>query len=163
MTEEETFQAELVKQFPFLDGHVRIQRIRRVWVDVPQDRFAEVLDYVAKTMKVAYLASITGLDLGESLGLIYHLARTGGMVLNLSTSVPKAKPVVQTVTGLFPAADCYEREVVDLLGFQVEGLPEGPRYPLPDNWPAGQYPLRKDWNPASLASPPAGDGGKSHG
>ena len=31
---------------------------------------------------------------------------------------------------------------------QVHGLPEGPSFPLPDCWPEGQYPLRKEWNPA---------------
>jgi Ni,Fe-hydrogenase III component G len=162
MTEEETLQSELASRFPFLEGKVRVQRVRRLWVEVPEDRFAEVLDHLYRNMKVLTLSSMTGLDLGESLGLIYHLARNTGVVVNVAVSVPKARPVVQTVTGLFPAADCYEREVVDLLGFQVEGLPEGPRYPLPDNWPAGQYPLRKDWNPESLASPPAGEGGQGH-
>jgi membrane-bound hydrogenase subunit beta len=29
-------------------------------------------------------------------------------------------------------------------------LPEGFRYPLPDDWPANQYPLRKDWSPEDL-------------
>ena len=33
-----------------------------------------------------------------------------------------------------------------MFGIKVEGLPEGERYPLPDGWPEGQYPLRKDWN-----------------
>jgi Ni,Fe-hydrogenase III component G len=34
---------------------------------------------------------------------------------------------------------------VDLLGIKVNGLASGHRYPLPDNWPKGEYPLRKDW------------------
>jgi Ni,Fe-hydrogenase III component G len=34
---------------------------------------------------------------------------------------------------------------MDLLGAQVEGLPAGRRYPLPEDWPQGEYPLRKDW------------------
>jgi Ni,Fe-hydrogenase III component G len=42
----------------------------------------------------------------------------------------------------------------------VTGLPEGSRYPLPDNWPEGQYPLRKDWKPADAA--PVPEEGKSH-
>jgi len=37
-----------------------------------------------------------------------------------------------------------------MLGVQIEGLPPGKRYPLPDNWPAGQYPLRKDWKTEML-------------
>ena len=38
-----------------------------------------------------------------------------------------------------------ERELMDLLGAKVEGLPAGKRYPLSDDWPTDEYPLRKDW------------------
>jgi len=86
--------------------------------------------------------------------VIYHLARPSGVVLNLMTALPKENPVLQSITARFPAAAAYERELVDLLGFQVLGLPEGPRYPLPDNWPAGQHPLLKDWKPDSLPGAP---------
>ncbi len=53
--------------------------------------------------------------------------------------------MLKTITDYFSSAEIYERELVDLLGVRVEGLKEGKRYPLPDDWPAGQYPLRKDW------------------
>jgi membrane-bound hydrogenase subunit beta len=162
MTQEETFKNELEARFPFLAGKVRVQRARRLWVEVEQDRFVGVFGALYHEMGFTMLPSMTGLDLGEHLGLIYHLARPAGMVLNLQTRVPKDRPVLQTVTATFPAADAYEREVCDLLGFQVQGLAEGPRYPLPDNWPAGQFPLRKDWSKESLASPPAGEGGQGH-
>jgi membrane-bound hydrogenase subunit beta len=150
MTEEENIQFELLKKFDCLTEKVRIQRVRRLYVHTPAERLPEVFDYVVKTMKFSILAAITGLDEGATLGLIYHLARENGIVLNLSTSVPKEKPVLKTVTSYFPAADVYEREVTDLLGFQIEGLPPGSRYPLTDDWPAGQFPLRKDWKADSL-------------
>ena len=156
MSEEQAIQADLTARFPFLQDHVRVQRDRRVFADVSADRLAEVFDHAVKAMRFSMLCAITGLDLGEDLGLIYHLARESGIVLNLCTRVPKTNPVVQTVTPYFPAAEAYEREVVDLLGFQVQGLPPGARYPLPNNWPAGQYPLRKDWKPESL-NPEGGD------
>ena len=60
-------------------------------------------------------------------------------------NIPKDKAVIKTITPLFLSADPYERELIDLLGIQVDELAPGRRYPLPDNWPAGQYPLRKDW------------------
>ena len=50
----------------------------------------------------------------------------------------------------FPGAELYERELVDMFGISVEGLPAGNRYPLPDDWPQGQHPLRKDWKKEML-------------
>ena len=149
MGEEQTIQAALTTRFPALQDKIRVQRERRIFVDVPYADFAAVFDYIVKDMQFPILCAMTGLDQGESLGVIYHLARESGVVLNVATSVPKDKPVLQTVTSYFPAADVYEREMVDLLGMQVTGLPEGPRYPLPNDWPAGEYPLRKDWKPSN--------------
>lgn len=152
MSPEETIQQNLIAKFDFLNGRVRIQRARRIWVDVPAASFDQVLPALVRDFQFTILCTITGLDEGENLGLIYHLAQIGGITLNLKTTVPKAKPVWKTVLAFFPGCTFYERELVDLFGLQVEGLPPGSRYPLPDIWPAGQYPLRKDWNAAPAAS-----------
>ena len=150
MAEEQVIQEELAAAFPSLAGKVRVARARRVFADVPSESIRDVFDHVVTKMQFGILCAITGLDEGPTLGVIYHLAREGGVVLNLHTSLPKEAPVLQTVTARFPAAEMYEREMMDLLGMQVQGLPPGPRYPLPDTWPPGQYPLRKDWNPETL-------------
>ncbi len=122
------------------------------------ESFADVFEFVVKQMNFTILCAITGMDHGATMGVIYHLAREGGCVLNLSVQVPKEKPVLRTVTGYFPAAEAYERELADLFGFQVEGLPPGSRYPLPDDWPQGQYPLRKEWKVEMLEGhPPPGE------
>ena len=154
MAEEKAIQAELAGKFPFLEARIRIPRARRMFAEAPSEQAGEVLGHLADRMQFTILCTITGLDLGATLGVIYHLARPSGIVLSLATAVPKEKPVLQSVTARFPAAAAYERELADLLGFQVQGVPEGPRYPLPDNWPAGQYPLRKDWTPESLPGAP---------
>ena len=145
MSEELDIQSELSLMFPAMKDRIRVQRARRIWAEAPAEKFTEVFDCLVSRMGFGILCTITGLDTGATLTAIYHLARTSGVMLNVSVSVPKEKPVLKTVTAYFPAADAYEREMVDLLGVQVEGLPPGPRYPLPDDWPQGQYPLRKDW------------------
>ena len=145
MAKEEEIQQSLTRQFPALEGKLKLQRARRMWVEVALPDFESVLDYLRKSQGFVILTTMTGLDKGEYLGVIYHLAREDGIMLNVEVSVPKADPVIKTVTGVFPGADHYEREIVDLLGFKVEGLAPGFRYPLTDDWPAGQYPLRKDW------------------
>ena len=145
MSEEDKIREQLIERFSLPGDKVVVKRARRVFTDVPLADFVQVFDYARSELGFCILCTITGLDEGATLGFIYHLARENGTILNLHISVPKENPVIKTVTTSFPAADAYERELVDLLGAQVEGLPPGNRYPLPDDWPAGQYPLRKDW------------------
>jgi Ni,Fe-hydrogenase III component G len=145
MIPEEKIHLDLATRFPCLQGQIRVRRARRIFADVPAARFFEVFEYLVRDAGFTILCTITGLDQGPTLGALYHLAQESGIMLTLGTSVPKERPVLQTVTPCFPAAEAYEREMMDLFGMQVEGLPPGNRYPLPDDWPPNQYPLRKDW------------------
>jgi membrane-bound hydrogenase subunit beta len=148
---ENKIKQQLIDKFGFLNDKITIKRPRRIFAEIPSANFCEIFDYAVKQLKFSILVTITGLDEGATLGFIYHLAgEKNDIVLNLCTSVPKDKPLIKTVTNYFPAADAYERELVDLLGAQVEGLPQSSRYPLPDNWPKGQFPLRKDWKAEML-------------
>ena len=163
MANEETIRQELAAKVPFLTEKIVVKRERRIFAEVPADRFMEVLEHVKLAMSFVNLCTMTGLDEGDNLAFYYHLARNDGTMLNLKIAVPKTKPVIKTVSGLFPGGVIYEREVVDLLGADVEGLPPGERYPLPDNWPAGQYPLRKDWKPEMLDAAGFTKGDIKHG
>jgi membrane-bound hydrogenase subunit beta len=163
MSQEEIIKQELAGKFPALAEKIRIQRPRRVWAEASPETFRGALELAAGPLGFNHLCTITGLDEGEKLTFVYHLARPDGIVLCLRTSVPKSDPVTRTVTDLFPGATSYERELVDMLGARVEGLPPGNRYPLPENWPAGQYPLRKDWKPEMLDQPAAGKGAPANG
>jgi NADH:ubiquinone oxidoreductase subunit C len=145
MVREDEIRDGLIKQFNALEGKIRIQRPRRMWAQVEASDFASVLDYARNKQGFVILCTMTGLDKGENLGVLYHLSREDGIMLNIEVTVPRANPVIRTVTTVFPGADIYEREIVDLFGFKVEGLAPGFRYPLTDDWPQGQYPLRKDW------------------
>ncbi|MDD5423147.1 MAG: NADH-quinone oxidoreductase subunit C, partial [Candidatus Omnitrophica bacterium] len=104
-----------------------------------------VLQFAVDMLGFSILCTITGLDEGNTFGLIYHVGRQPGIVLNLKTHISKENPKISTITSSFPQADIYEREIADLLGIKIEGLAEGKRYPLPDDWPADEFPLRKDW------------------
>lgn len=150
MTEEEKIQQEFLKKFSFLENRIKIQRQRRIAVEASLDNFPEVFDCAVKSLGFSILSAITGLDEGDNFSFIYHLACESGVMLNLKTAVIKSNPVIKTVTNYFPGAEIYEREMVDLLGVTVDGLSKGKRYPLPDNWPQGQYPLRKGWKKEML-------------
>jgi len=152
---EQKIQQQLVGQFPFLAEQISIQRARRIWVKLPLAELHPVLLYAKEQMAFSMLCAITGTDEGASIGLMYHMAQDRGIVMTLGTETPKDGPGPSTVTPYFPTAELLEREVIDLLGVQIQNMPEGPRYPLPEGWPAGEYPLRKDWKPAGKTPAPA--------
>ena len=148
MSTEETIQQALVADLGFPAARVRIQRARRIWAETTPEAFDGALSRIVKELEFSILCTITGLDEGDSLAMLYHLARPSGIILTLKVSVPKSNPAWKTVMDIFPGSTFYERELVDLLGLQIQGLPPGSRYPLTDDWPVGEHPLRKDWQPA---------------
>lgn len=148
---EQQVAEKLVKQFPFLEGKVRTPRDRRLFVEIEEmGHFRGVLEYLYHQEKFNMMCTMTGLDEGEKMAVIYHIAHIDGTVANLKIWVMKNDPVVNTVLDLYEGCAFYEKELIDLLGFRVEGLPPGDRYPLPEDWPEGQFPLRKDWNSSML-------------
>ncbi|MCL1971676.1 MAG: NADH-quinone oxidoreductase subunit C [Endomicrobia bacterium] len=137
---------KIVSKYPELSENLRVQREKRIWMKIPYSRFREFLEFAAKDLKVDIFCMLTGLDDKENYSFIYHMADINGLILNIETSIPKNGELsIKTITDMYPAADLQEREVYDLLGIKIEGLKEGKRYPLPDDWPDGEYPLRKDW------------------
>jgi membrane-bound hydrogenase subunit beta len=153
MANEEAIKQELISKLGIPEDKVIIQRERRVFADVPAEKFRGLLNYVMDTMKFDILCTITGTDDGANFGVLYHMAHMDGRMLNLRIMTPRDNPVIQTVTDRFPSAEMYERELWDLLGIKIEGLHEGKRYPLPDDWPLGEHPLRKDWKTPSIKTP----------
>ena len=95
------------------------------------------------------ITAITGLDLGENLGVYYHVHADKSFV-TIKAEVPKANPKIQTIIDLHPGAVFHELEVADLLGVQFEGHPVSGHFVLSENWPDGVYPLRKDVKAAEV-------------
>lgn len=145
MNLEETI-LELNKRFPALETiSNRPLRIFTAFTDPAA--FEEALRYANLTLGYHKGKHIVGTDEGEDIGISYILSNDEDVLLVLRERVPKSAPNVRSMGELYPSLVLHERELVDLFGVQVSGLPEGPRYPLPDCWPEGEYPLRKEWNP----------------
>ena len=122
-----------------------VQRERRIWAEAPREQFLELLAFLKGELDFPFLCTVTGLDCGDSFELIYYLADNTGIVFCAKERAPKTDPVFDTATDLYKGGALYELEARNLLGLTVRGIPDDIRYPLPDGWPEGQYPLRKDW------------------
>lgn len=139
----------VLERFPVLIGHIQIQRKGRIlFAPLEKEIFDELFDYMVFDAGFSNFHMVMGVDNGENLGVIYALSNADHVIALIKEAVPKSAPVIRSVCEVFPNALWHERELVDLFGLVVEGLPAGPSYPLPDQWPAGNYPMRKDWNPA---------------
>jgi Ni,Fe-hydrogenase III component G len=93
-----------------------------------------------------YLVGITGLDLGPEAGVIevlYHFCQRAA-VLTLRVRTPRDKCAVPSISKIIPPAVFYERELREMLNVTVDGLENADHLFLPDDWPDGVYPLRKD-------------------
>jgi len=68
-----------------------------------------------------------------------------GLFIVLEASTGDPEPSIKSITPVYPAANWHEREAMDMLGIRFENHPEPYRLILPDDWPEGVYPLRKDY------------------
>jgi NADH-quinone oxidoreductase subunit C len=94
-----------------------------------------------------HLVQISCTDDTESFGLTYHLTGPHRTVISLSIGVPRDNPEVITVSDILPPAAIYERQIHDLFGIGFPGHPGLKKLMLNEDWPDGEYPLRKDWKP----------------
>jgi len=123
----------------------RVPKPRKAYILLKPERHRDAISLLLKHVENAELSTITGTDLGNEIELNYHMA-CGGTV-TLKNRVSREKPVIRTITDILPGANLYEREVFDLLGVIFVGHPNLKRLMLPENWPKGNYPLRRDWEP----------------
>jgi ech hydrogenase subunit E len=99
-----------------------------------------------------HLTSITGLDPGIDTGeieVIYHFRRRAAVV-GLRLRTPRDSASVPTICGIIPSASLFEREVREMFGLTVVGTPHPRKLLLPDDWPEGVFPLRKDFSPDQI-------------
>ena len=94
--------------------------------------------------KFDYLMCLSGMDLGENLGVVYNLNSIELVhKIAIKVMVPKQDPKVPTVERVWRTADWHEREAFDLIGVVFEGHHNLIRILNPYDWEG--HPLQKDY------------------
>jgi Ni,Fe-hydrogenase III large subunit/Ni,Fe-hydrogenase III component G len=123
----------------------------RLYVYVDPQALKAVCRYVFRDLDARYVISI-GADDRPFSGdfLVFHdfALDKDKILLSIITRADAANPKVDSISDIIPGANWAEREIMDMFGIETVGHPYPKRLVLPDGWPDGLHPLRKDmdWN-----------------
>ncbi|HNR39476.1 MAG TPA: NADH-quinone oxidoreductase subunit C [Acidobacteriota bacterium] len=135
------YEKELQVLFPA--GDVRKNAERRYWVNVPSGELHDAVRTLRDKLGIVHLSTIVGEDLRDAFQNNYIFS--GEVVVTLCVRIDREKAEVPSLAPIIDGAMVYEREIHDLLGIVPVGHPDLRRQILPEDWPDGVYPLRKDY------------------
>ena len=100
-----------------------------------------------QTVGYNFLEDVTAVDWYPSeprFQIVYHvLSHTLKARVRLIVRLSSSDASVDSITGIWPSANFYEREVFDLFGVHFGGHPKLTRIMMPLDWEG--HPLRKDY------------------
>ena len=123
----------------------------RLYVYVEPAAMKRICEHIFRELDARYVISI-GVDDRPFSGkflITHNFAFDKDHVLcGVLAHLPKDNPKIDSISDVVPAASWAEREIRDLVGIEPVGHRYLKRLVLPDGWPDGVHPLRKDvaWN-----------------
>jgi len=120
-----------------------------LWFHVDVGSFKEAVKHLFNFEQYPHFAVTSGYDMGDTIELVYHFSLFHGergreVSLNMTVTLPKSAPVIDTITDLIPGALISEQEKQEMLGVSIRGLPNNTRVFIADDIPQGVYPWRRD-------------------
>lgn len=147
----EVLHGQLEKYVAEVNGKVSVLRKGETLVEVDQTHVKQFISNVVSDLRIRQLSTITGLDLGQNLGIMYHFWRDTDTI-HVRTTVPKTQPNAVSIVEIVPGAILYEMEIHDMFGVNFDGNPWMDRkLLLPETWPADLAPpLLKTSKPSEI-------------
>jgi Ni,Fe-hydrogenase III large subunit/Ni,Fe-hydrogenase III component G len=124
---------------------------RRLYVYVEPAALKAICRYVFRDLDARYVISVGADDRPYSGNfMVYHdfAFDKDKILFSIIVQLPADNPKVDSISDIVPGANWAEREIRDMFGIEPVGHPYPKRLILPDGWPDGLHPLRKDmdWN-----------------
>ena len=121
---------------------------KRVYIDIYPKDITEFTRYIFKESGFRFNTA-SGVDDFDALEILYHFSHdASGIVVSFRALLKdKQDPHIDTITNITRSAWWIERELHELFGIEFNGNSDLRPLLLPDDWPKGVYPLRKDFLP----------------
>lgn len=141
-----TIQQQVLEKFKDKTENVK-SLPGRLFIDLPREYVKEATRIMFEELKARYTISV-GTDARPLHGnfevLHFFAFDKDNFRVALRFKVPPDDPKIDSITPIIPGANWAEREVRDFIGVEPVGHPDPRRLVLPDDWPEGVYPLRKE-------------------
>ena len=116
---------------------------RRIYAKIDKTKLIDVADFLFNKAGARF-ATASGVDCRKHMEIVYHFALDKvATVLSVMARIDKESLEIESLTQLFKAADWVEREMHELLGIKFLNHPDLSHLLLDDDWPEGNYPLRR--------------------
>lgn len=118
---------------------------RRFYLQIEKEDLAECARILFRELGMRF-AIASGVDNIEDFEVLYHFAcDEEGKFFSLGVKTDRDNPELPSLTGIIEGCKWIEREISELLGISFSGHPGLETLLLPEDWPEGAYPLRKDF------------------
>ena len=122
---------------------------KRIYIDVDKKDIVDFAGFVFKDLGARFNTA-TAADHPDDMEIMYHFNFDRfGLVVTLRTYIPKKKCEIESLVPLMNGAGWIEREIHELFGVEFKNHPNMKPLLLPDDWPKGKYPLRKEYKLSS--------------
>jgi len=121
---------------------------KRAYIQIDPKKVTEIVRYVFKERGLRFNTA-SGVDDFDALEILYHFSHDpSNFTISLRAVLKdKTDPHIDTITTVTASAWWIERELHELFGIEFDGNSDLRTLLLPDDWPKGVYPLRKDFLP----------------
>ncbi|MHC2995134.1 MAG: NADH-quinone oxidoreductase subunit C [Candidatus Atribacteria bacterium] len=144
MTPEEVL-GDLRKKFKDDIVEILDKRSKKVYIEIKHESLVKVAGYIFKDLKARFNTA-SGVDMRNHMEILYHfLIEDIDLLISLRVKLQKPKLEIDSLVPVFEGANWIEREIHEILGINFKGHPDLKRLLLPDDWPDGVYPLRRDY------------------
>lgn len=117
----------------------------RVYIEIKPSSLVRISEHIFKNLKARFSIA-SGVDARSHMEILYHFTFDDlNLVISLRVKLDKSKLEIDSLTPSLEAANWIEREISEMLGIKFKGHPDMRRLLLPDDWPEGVYPLRRDY------------------
>lgn len=117
----------------------------RFYLEIKPEVLKEVARYIFRNLKARFNIA-SGVDARFNTEILYHFTLEKiNLLISLRVKLTKDNPEIDSLATEFEGANWIEREMHELLGINFKGHPDLRRLLLPDGWPEGIYPLRRDY------------------